>query len=172
MELHIVLYEPEIPQNTGSIGRTCLALNAKLHLIEPLGFSLEDKYLRRSGLDYWKKLAVECHSSWLDFRKAYPNAPLWFFTTKAGKRVDKAQYEIEAFLVFGKETAGLPHELLLSQPERCLRIPMLSQARSLNLAVSVGIAAYEVHRQNHFKKMTCSDPNKCLFNPYPVSESL
>ncbi len=162
MELHIVLYEPEIPQNTGSIGRTCLALNAKLHLIEPLGFSLEDKYLRRSGLDYWKKLAVECHSNWIDFLKVYPDAPLWFFTTKAEKQVDAAQYGIEAFLVFGKETAGLPHELLLSQPERCLRIPMLSQARSLNLAVSVGIAAYEVHRQNHFRNMTCSDPDRRL----------
>ena len=164
MELHIVLHEPEIPQNTGSIGRTCMALNAKLHLIQPLGFSLEDKYLKRSGMDYWKDLAVQCHSSWYDFLGMYPDIPLWFFTTKAKKRMDEVQYGRTTFLVFGKETAGLPEDLLLSQPERCVRIPMLSQVRSLNLAVTVGIAAYEAHRQNQFKKLAYSDPDKRLFS--------
>ena len=164
MELHIVLHEPEIPQNTGSIGRTCMALGAKLHLIKPLGFSLDDKYLRRAGLDYWKNLEVEIHDDWSNFLKTYPDTPLWFFTTKAKMRHDEAQYEDRVFLVFGRETDGLPNELLLSRPERCLRIPIVLRARSLNLAVAVGVAAYEVMSRNGFEGLAGSDPARRLFN--------
>lgn len=153
MELHIVLHEPEIPQNTGSIGRTCMAIGARLHLVEPLGFSLDNKYLKRAGLDYWHELDLEIHPDWSAFRSAYPNAPLWFFTTKAGKSCSDADWEQNPFLVFGKETAGLPLALLQQQPERCLRIPMLPRARSLNLSVAAGIAAYEAMRHYGFPKL-------------------
>ena len=145
--------EPEIPQNTGSIGRTCMAIGAKLHLIEPLGFSLDDKHLKRAGLDYWQELDLEIHADWDGFSMAYPHAPLWFFTTKAGKPCTEADWEENPFLVFGKETAGLPITLLKQQPNRCLRIPMLSRARSLNLSVAVGIAAYEAMRHFDFPEL-------------------
>lgn len=158
MELHIVLHEPEIPQNTGSIGRTCMALGAKLHLIEPLGYIIDDKRLKRAGLDYWKELDVEIHSDWTVFCAAYPDAPLWYFTTKARKRHDEADYGNQAFLVFGKETAGLPDSMLASSSDRCVRIPMMDRARSLNLSVAVGVAAFEAMRQGGFHGLSESDP--------------
>ena len=163
MELHVVLHEPEIPQNTGSIGRTCMAAGARLHLIRPLGFSLDDRYLKRAGLDYWHELDVEIHDSWEHFLKKYPDAPLWFYTTKAAKRHDEGRFGDRAFLVFGKETAGLPDSLLSPVPERCLRIPILSRARSLNLSVAVGVASFEALRQNGFESLSESDPEHRLF---------
>jgi len=163
MELHIVLHEPEIPQNTGSIGRTCMALGARLHLIEPLGYVIDDTRLKRAGLDYWKELDVEIHSDWNGFRAAYPDAPLWYFTTKARKRHDEADYGSRAFLVFGKETAGLPDSMLASSPDRCVRIPILERARSLNLSVAVGVAAFEAMRQVGFQGLSEADPAGRLF---------
>jgi len=164
MELHIVLIEPEIPQNTGSIGRTCMAIDARLHLIKPLGFSLEDKYLKRAGLDYWQDLDVEIHEDWDTFTTAYPDAPLWYFTTKASRRHDEAAFGGTVFLVFGKETAGIPDKLLKESPARCLRIPLLGKARSLNLSVAVGVAAFEALRQNGFTGLSESDPEGRLLN--------
>ncbi len=163
MEIHIVLHEPEIPQNTGSIGRTCMAVGARLHLIKPLGFSLDNKYLKRAGLDYWHELDVEIHDDWDSFTTNYPDASLWFFTTKAPRRHDEVNFENRVFLVFGKETAGLPDKLLMTAPERCVRIPLLSKARSLNLSVAVAVAAFEALRQNGFTGLSESDPEGRLF---------
>ncbi len=163
MELHIVLHEPVIPQNTGSIGRTCMAIGAKLHLIKPLGFEIDDTKLKRAGLDYWHELDVEYHDNWDTFVKAHPNAPLWFFTTKGTKRHDQGNYGSRSYLVFGKETAGLPDSLLASMPDRCLRIPLLSRARSLNISVAVGVAAFEALRQNGFENLSATDPEERLF---------
>lgn len=164
MELHIVLHEPEIPQNTGSIGRTCMAIGARLHLIRPLGYSLDDKYLKRAGLDYWQHLDVEIHDDWKAFCSAYPDAPLWFYTTKAIRRHDEAKYGERAFLIFGKETAGLPDSLLEDLPEQCVRIPLIEKARSLNISVAVGVAAYEALRQNDFSGLSTADPEERLFS--------
>jgi tRNA (cytidine/uridine-2'-O-)-methyltransferase len=158
MELHIVLYEPEIPQNTGSIGRTCMAVGATLHLIRPLGFVLDDTKLKRAGLDYWQELDVEIHDDWQAFRTAHPDARPWFFSTKAERRHDQAVYGGKAYLVFGKETAGLPDDLLRDAPERRLRIPIMARARSLNLSVAVGIAAFEALRQDGFRDLAENDP--------------
>ena len=163
MELHIVLHEPEIPQNTGSIGRTCMATGATLHLIRPLGFEIDDTKLKRAGLDYWHELDVEYHDDWEAFIAAYPDAPLWFYTTKARRRHDQGDFGDRTFLVFGKETAGLPNSLLETAPERCLRIPLLTRARSLNISVAVGVAAFEVLRQNGFDKLAEADPEGRLF---------
>ena len=163
MELHIVLIEPEIPQNTGSIGRSCVALGATLHLIKPLGFSLSDKYMKRAGLDYWHKLNLEIHDTWGAFLENYPEAPLWYLSTKALRRHDEVQYGKRAFLVFGKESAGIPDTILERAPERCIRLPIREEARSLNLSVAVGVAAYEVMRQNDFLTLSCSDPERRLF---------
>lgn len=163
MELHIVLHEPEIPQNTGSIGRTCMAVGARLHLIRPLGYSLDDRYLKRAGLDYWQHLDVEIHDDWNAFLGAYPGAELWFFTTKAARRHDEVKYGEEAFLVFGKETAGLPDSLLEAAPNKCIRLPLLEQARSLNISVAVGIGVYEALRQDNFQGLSEIDPEGRLF---------
>jgi len=164
MDLHIVLHEPEIPQNTGSIGRTCMAVGATLHLIRPLGFSLDDRYLKRAGLDYWNELDVSIHDDWPSFRDACPDAPLWYFSTKAPRRHDEAVYGSRAFLVFGRETAGLPDDLLAGHPDRCLRIPLLERARSLNISVAVGVAAYEALRQDGFAGLALTDPEGRLFD--------
>ncbi|MCG8454303.1 MAG: tRNA (cytidine(34)-2'-O)-methyltransferase [Spirochaetales bacterium] len=158
MELHIVLHEPEIPQNTGSIGRTCMAVGARLHLIRPLGFSLDSKYLKRAGLDYWADLDWEIHENWEAFQSAYPDAPLWYFTTKAKKSHVEGQFSQRVFLVFGKETAGLPDEMIAQDMDHCLRIPIHEKARSLNLSVAVGVAAYEALRQGDFSGLSSSDP--------------
>jgi tRNA (cytidine/uridine-2'-O-)-methyltransferase len=148
--MHIVLVNPEIPQNTGNIARTCAATGMTLHLVKPLGFSLDDKYMKRAGLDYWFMADVRVHESWEDFLKENPGANMYFATTKAPRDYCRVKYEAEDFLVFGRETRGLDEELLAANYERCVRIPMRAGARSLNLSNSVAIMAYEALRQLDF----------------------
>ena len=157
MKLHIVLVEPEIPQNTGNISRTCAILGAKLHLVYPLGFSISEKQVKRSGLDYWDKLAIEEHDSFDKFLQKYKPEEhnMFFATTKAKHVYSDINYNRmdEVFLVFGKETKGLPEEILLKYIDKTIRIPMRETLRSLNLSNSVAIIAYEVERQNNFEKL-------------------
>jgi len=148
--MHIVLVNPEIPQNTGNIARTCAATGAMLHLIKPLGFELSDKYLKRAGLDYWHMMTLEIHESWEDFTRKYPDARLHFATTKAPHDHCGVSYADGDFLVFGRETKGLDEELLSHNYEKCIRIPMMPDARSLNLSNSVAIVLYEALRQQGF----------------------
>ena len=159
MKLNIVMVEPEIPQNTGNIARTCAAIGAKLHLVKPLGFSIEDKYLKRAGLDYWDKLEIEIHENLDDFlnkyecsiKQIYPN--MFLASTKSKKtyaEVDYTKFE-EVFILFGKETKGLPEDLIKNNMEQAIRIPMRESLRSLNLSNSVAIIAYEVLRQDNFQ---------------------
>ncbi len=148
--MHIVLVEPEIPQNTGNIARTCAATGARLHLIKPLGFSLEDKYLKRAGLDYWNLMSYTVYESWQDFLDRNPGAVMRLFTTKAPRDYAQCSYTDNMYLVFGKETKGLDEALLRSRYEDCVRIPMRPVARSLNLSNSVAIALYEALRQQSF----------------------
>ena len=148
--IHIVLVNPEIPQNPGNIARTCAATGAKLHLIEPLGFELSDRYLKRAGLDYWHMMTYEVHESWEAFLSAYPGARMHYATTKAPRDYCAAQYGPDDFLVFGRETKGLDEELLTANYDRCIRIPMRPDARSLNLSNSVAIVLYEALRQLSF----------------------
>lgn len=146
-ELNIVLVEPEIPQNTGNIARTCAATGAKLHLVRPMGFEVDDKKLKRAGLDYWYLLDITYYENLSDFYSKHPEGKFFYFTTKAQKRHSDVEYPDNAYLVFGKETKGLPEELLLKNKESCVRIPMIDDARSLNLSNSVAIAVYETLRQ-------------------------
>ncbi|NJD01566.1 MAG: tRNA (cytidine(34)-2'-O)-methyltransferase [Ruminiclostridium sp.] len=150
MTLNIVLVEPEIPQNTGNIARTCAATGAGLHLIKPLGFSMEDRYLKRAGLDYWGDVNVKCYDSFQELRCLYGDAVFYFSTTKAAKSYTDVAYPENCFIVFGKETAGLPGELLMKNRENCIRIPMKPGIRSLNLSNSAAIIVYEALRQNGF----------------------
>lgn len=144
----IVLVEPEIPPNTGNIGRLCLATGSTLHLIEPLGFSLEDKFLKRAGLDYWDQVQVRRWPNWDAFRAALPStARIWYLTTKTDRPYWDVAFEAGDFLVFGRETRGLPEPLLAQNAEYCLTIPMVAATRSLNLATAVGIVLYEGMRQ-------------------------
>ena len=157
MNLNIVLVEPEIPQNTGNIARTCAAIGAKLHLVKPLGFEISDKYLKRAGLDYWDKLEIEEHSSLKDFLDKYkPENTNMFFVTTKGKHcysdVNYSKFD-DIFLLFGKETKGLPEDLLQKYIDNAIRIPMRKTLRSLNLSNSVAILAYEVLRQNDFSNL-------------------
>ena len=152
-ELNIVLYEPEIPANTGNIGRTCVATGTKLHLIEPLGFRLDEKALKRAGMDYWKELDVTTYVNWDDFCEKNPNAKIYMATTKAHKVYTEPEYEPDCYIMFGKESAGIPEEILLDNQENCVRIPMWGDIRSLNLSNSVSIVLYEALRQNGFEKM-------------------
>ena len=147
--LHIVLVEPEIPQNTGNIARTCAAIGAVLHLIEPLGFEISDRYLKRAGLDYWQYLDLRIYPNLEDFY-AKNSGTLYYFTTKGKNRHCDVSFQGETYLVFGKETKGLPEDLIREHMDHALRIPMLDQIRSLNLSNSVAIAAYEVLRQWDF----------------------
>ena len=144
--LNIVLVEPEIPQNTGNIARTCAATGARLHLVEPMGFRVDDKKLKRAGLDYWHLLDITYYENLQDFFQKN-GGPFFFFTTKAQYTHSEVCYPDGSYLVFGKETAGLPEELLLAHPEQCVRLPMISEARSLNLSNAVAVGAYEVLRQ-------------------------
>ena len=148
--MHIVLVNPEIPQNTGNIARTCAATGATLHLIEPLGYKLEDKYLKRAGLDYWHMMTLRVHPSWEAFLAEHPDARLHFATTKAPRDYCQVEYGEDDFLVFGRETKGLDEELLANNYEKCIRIPMRADARSLNLSNSVAIVLYEALRQQGF----------------------
>lgn len=148
--IHIILVEPEIPQNTGNIARTCAATGAALHLVRPLGFSLDDRYVRRAGLDYWPMARVTAHDDFPTAIRALPGVPLFFFTTKGAKPFASFAYPEEAALVFGRETRGLPEALLKKYPGQCARIPMREGARSLNLANSVAVALYEALRQQGY----------------------
>ena len=148
--MHIVLVEPEIPQNTGNIARTCAATHTTLHLVHPLGFSIDEKQVRRAGLDYWHLVTIEEHPSFDQLRHEYPDAQFFYASTKAPRAYTEAEYPEDAFLVFGKETRGLPEELLHDNYDRCVRIPMIEGARSLNLGNSVAIVLYEALRQQGF----------------------
>lgn len=152
-KLNIVLYEPEIPANTGNIGRTCVATGTKLHLIEPLGFSLSEKALKRAGMDYWSQLEVERYVNYEDFLQRNLGAKIYMATTKAKKIYSEASYEPDCYIMFGKESAGIPEEILVEHPEECVRIPMIGETRSLNLSNSVAIVLYEALRQNQFDHM-------------------
>lgn len=152
-KLNIVLYEPEIPANTGNIGRTCVATGTKLHLIEPLGFSLSEKALKRAGMDYWSQLEVERYVNYEDFLQRNPGAKIYMATTKAKKIYSEAAYEPDCYIMFGKESAGIPEEILVEHPDECVRIPMIGETRSLNLSNSVAIVLYEALRQNQFDHM-------------------
>ena len=151
--MNIVLLEPEMPANTGNIGRTCVATNSRLHLIEPLGFKLKEKMLKRAGLDYWDKLDVTVYSDYQDFLDKNPGAKIYMATTKAHKVYTEPEYEPDCYIMFGKESAGIPEEILLDNQENCVRIPMWGDIRSLNLSNSVSIVLYEALRQNGFEKM-------------------
>ena len=157
MKLHIVMVEPEIPQNTGNIARTCAAIGTKLHLVKPLGFEISDKYLKRAGLDYWDKLEIEEHNSLKEFLEKYKPEEhnMYFSTTKGQKCYSDVDYSNldEVFLLFGKETKGLPEDLLKKYISNAIRIPMKEHLRSLNLSNSVAIVAYEVLRQVGFDKL-------------------
>ncbi|MBQ8537577.1 MAG: tRNA (uridine(34)/cytosine(34)/5-carboxymethylaminomethyluridine(34)-2'-O)-methyltransferase TrmL [Clostridia bacterium] len=148
--MNIVLVNPEIPQNTGNIARTCAATGATLHLIEPLGFKLEDKYLKRAGLDYWNLMTYRTYPNFEAFLKENPGAVMHFATTKAPRDYTQAAYGLNDFLVFGCETRGLPENLLERAYDRCIRIPMRAEARSLNLSNSVAVVLYEALRQQGF----------------------
>lgn len=149
--LHVVLVEPEIPQNTGNIARTCAATGSALHLVKPLGFSLESKYLKRAGLDYWPMVRLTVHEDLSELLCEYPNAPFFYASTKAPRGYAEVAYPQDAFLVFGKESRGLPENLLERVYDRCVRIPMKEEARSLNLSNSVAIVVYEALRQRGFE---------------------
>ena len=150
--MNIVLVEPEIPGNTGTIARTCAATGSKLHLVRPLGFSVEDKYLKRAGLDYWSLVDITYYDSFEEVKEAHPDAAYHYLTTKAKQSYADASFGPDDFLVFGKETKGLPEELIQANLESAFRIPMvdLKEARSLNLSNAVGIVLYEALRQNGF----------------------
>ncbi|MEJ8733617.1 tRNA (cytidine(34)-2'-O)-methyltransferase [Mediterraneibacter sp. ICN-202921] len=151
--LNIVLHEPEIPANTGNIGRTCVATNTRLHLIEPLGFKLNEKALKRAGMDYWKELDVRTYIDFEDFRQQNPGAKIYMATTKAPKVYTEVSYEPDCYIMFGKESAGIPEEILVEYRENCVRIPMAGDIRSLNLGNSVAILLYEALRQQDFAGM-------------------
>lgn len=152
-KLNIVLFEPEIPANTGNIGRTCVATGTRLHLIEPLGFHLDEKSLKRAGMDYWEKLDVTRYINFEDFLEKNPGAKIYMATTKAPKSYTEVAYEPDCYIMFGKESAGIPEEILLENQETAIRIPMKEDIRSLNLGNSVAIVLYEALRQNHFDQM-------------------
>ena len=150
---HIVLFEPEIPSNTGNIGRTCAATGTRLHLIEPLGFQLTEKALKRAGMDYWKEIDVVRYIDYEDFMEKNPGAKIYMATTKAKKTYTELSYEPDCFLMFGKESAGIPEEILKDHPDTCMRIPMIGETRSLNLSNAAAIVLYEALRQNGFPGM-------------------
>ena len=148
--INIVLHEPEIPSNTGNIGRTCVATGASLHLIYPLGFVLTEKNLKRAGMDYWEKLDVHKYVDYEDFLEKNPESRIWYATTKARKTYADADFKDGDFIMFGKESAGIPEEILVDNSDRCIRIPMGHDIRSLNLANSVAVILYEAMRQMNF----------------------
>ncbi len=150
---HIVLLEPEIPSNTGNIGRSCLAAQASLHLIDPLGFKLSEKELRRAGMDYWDRLDVTRYLDYPDFLRKHPGARIYYASTKAPRIYTDVSYEDGCYIMFGKESAGIPEEILYDHYEDCIRIPMAQDIRSLNLANSVAIILYEALRQHGFDSL-------------------
>lgn len=152
--MNIVLYEPEMPMNTGNIGRTCVATNTRLHLIEPLGFRLNAKEVKRAGLDYWPHLDVTVYSDYQDFLEKNPGAKIYMATTKAPHVYTEVHYEPDCYIMFGPESRGIPEEILVEHPDTSVRIPMWGETRSLNLSNSVAVILYEALRQNGFEKMT------------------
>jgi tRNA (cytidine/uridine-2'-O-)-methyltransferase len=156
--MNIVLLEPEIPANTGNIGRTCVATGTSLHLIRPLGFDISDKAVRRAGMDYWKYLDLHVYDSFDEFVQKNNNPKLYMATTKGQHLYTEAKYGSDDFIMFGKESAGIPEEILMTSPDTCVRIPMIGEIRSLNLANSVAVLLYEALRQNGFEGMnTCGE---------------
>ena len=151
--INIVLHEPEIPANTGNIGRTCVAAGARLHLIEPLGFRLDEKSLKRAGMDYWNALDVQTYIDFDDFMEKNPGAKIYMATTKAPNVYTDVNYEPDCYIMFGKESGGIPEEILVKHKEDSVRIPMVGDIRSLNLGNSVAIVLYEALRQNGFAGM-------------------
>ncbi len=151
--INIVLHEPEIPANTGNIGRTCVAAGARLHLIEPLGFRLDEKSLKRAGMDYWNDLDVQTYIDFDDFMEKNPGAKIYMATTKAPNVYTDVNYEPDCYIMFGKESGGIPEEILVKHKEDSVRIPMVGDIRSLNLGNSVAIVLYEALRQNGFARM-------------------
>lgn len=152
-KLNIVLYEPEIPSNTGNIGRTCVATGTRLHLIEPLGFRLNEKAIKRAGMDYWSDLDVATYVNYEEFLEKNPGAKIYMATTKSRQTYTEVSYEPDCYIMFGKESAGIPEEILVKHPDTCVRIPMIGETRSLNLSNSVAIVLYEALRQNNFDHM-------------------
>ena len=151
--LNIVLHEPEIPANTGNIGRTCVATGTRLHLIEPLGFRLNEKAIKRAGMDYWEHLDVTTYIDYRDFMEKNPGAKIYMATTKSPNLYTDVKYEPDCYIMFGKESAGIPEEILKEHPDTAVRIPMLDEIRSLNLSNSVAVVLYEALRQNEFDHM-------------------
>lgn len=151
--MHIVLHQPEIPANTGNIGRTCVATGTSLHLIEPLGFHLDEKSIKRAGMDYWEHLDVTRYMNYEEFLAKHLGAKIWMATTKAKHVYTDVKFGPDDFIMFGKESAGIPEEILVDNEETCIRIPMLPDIRSLNLSNSVAIVLYEALRQNQFAGM-------------------
>lgn len=151
--MHIVLHQPEIPANTGNIGRTCVATDTPLHLIEPLGFRLDEKAIKRAGMDYWEHLDIHNYINYEDFLVKNPGAKIWYATTKAKHSYTEITFGPNDFIMFGKESAGIPEEILVDNEENCIRIPMGPKIRSLNLSNSVAIVLYEALRQNNFEGM-------------------
>ena len=151
--MNIVLHEPEIPENTGNIGRTCVATDSVLHLIKPLGFVIDDKHLKRAGLDYWPKLKYFVYESYEDFLAKNPDAKIFYATTKAKRCYSEVSFGPDDFIMFGKESAGIPEEILVDNEPTCIRIPMWGDIRSLNLGNSVAIILYEALRQNSFGEL-------------------
>lgn len=151
--MHIILHQPEIPGNTGNIGRTCVATGTPLHLIEPLGFRLDEKSIKRAGMDYWQHLDLHRYMNFEEFQKEHPDAKIWMATTKAKRSYTEVEFGPDDFIMFGKESAGIPEEILVDHEETCIRIPMLPTIRSLNLSNSVSIVLYEALRQNNFCNM-------------------
>ena len=152
-KINIVLHEPEIPQNTGNIARTCAATGAALHLIRPLGFAIDDRKLKRAGLDYWHQLNITYYDGLDDFYAKNPEAEVYYFSTKAPHLYTEIEYPNPVYIMFGKETKGLPEDLLYNNPDRCVRLPMREGLRSLNLSNSVAIAVYEILRQGNFEDL-------------------
>lgn len=151
--MHIILHQPEIPGNTGNIGRTCVATGTSLHLIEPLGFRLDEKSIKRAGMDYWPLLEVHRYVNFEEFLRLHPGVKIWMATTKAKHTYTEAVYRPDDYIMFGRESAGIPEEILVEHEENCIRIPMLPAIRSLNLSNSVAIVLYEALRQNGFAGM-------------------
>ena len=151
--MHIILHQPEIPANTGNIGRTCVATGTSLHLIEPLGFRLDAKSIKRAGMDYWEHLDVTRYVNFQEFKDKHPDAKIWMATTKAKHVYTDVSFGPDDYIMFGKESGGIPEEILVENEETCIRIPMLDQIRSLNLSNSVAIVLYEALRQNNFVNM-------------------
>ena len=151
--MNIVLYEPEMPANTGNIGRTCVATGTSLHLIEPLGFRLDEKSIKRAGMDYWEHLDVSRYINFNEFQEKHPGAKIWMATTKAKHVYTDVSFGMDDYIMFGKESGGIPEEILVDHEETCIRIPMLPDIRSLNLSNSVAIVLYEALRQQNFSHM-------------------